>query len=78
MGIHTDAFEAKTKERRDFARKMRIAGFFILLVTVILALICHALNIPVDVALTPWISIPITFGAIGGVVAVALGAVESY
>jgi hypothetical protein len=57
---------------------MRIAGFFILLVTVILALICHALNIPVDVALTPWISIPITFGAIGGVVAVALGAVESY
>jgi hypothetical protein len=73
-----DAFEAKTKNRRDFARKMRLVGFFILLATIALAGICYALNIPVDVALTPWISIPITFGAVGGIIAVVVGALESY
>lgn len=73
-----DAFEAKTRERRDFARKMRIIGFFILLATIAAAGICHALNIPVDVALTPWISIPLTFGALSGIAAVVLGAMESY
>jgi hypothetical protein len=73
-----DAFEAKTKERRDWARKMRIVGFFILLATIAVAGICYALNIPVDVALTPWISIPITFGALSGIAAFLLGVFESY
>lgn len=73
-----DAFEKKTKERRDWARKMRLVGLFILLATVAAAGICYALNIPVDVALTPWVSIPITFGALSGIAAVVLGAMESY
>lgn len=73
-----DAFEAKTKMRRDAARKMRLIGLIILLATLLMWVICYSLNIPTDVALTPWTSIPITFGAVGGIVTFFLGVFESY
>jgi hypothetical protein len=78
MGIHMDAFEAKTKKRRNWARKMRLVGILLLLATLVMWVICYSLNIPTDVALTPWTSIPIAFGAFYGIATFLWGVLESY